>query len=584
MRQPQLDEGHMRFDLAAIALMQGAMRYLTAMAAVAAVLHPNAAQAQAPEGGFAAFSEDVKATTGDWTVRAGFVGDGYERDGNLLLHPDSFTDLSPITMRLLPEEPALGRTAESVLRFHFDPMEIEGKAVDFSVIETITDRAIGVGHQWLEYNDDRYFGLWGVITTPQGNFVPYALKCRRNHQQYSFEQCLQAGSRVMAAVGVGRLTMPEPRIPLVISGHSASYGNDGFVTLTKSNYNRTVNAVIRISPPVAIEPAQMGAVLKNFSNTMLDEFDGEKEDIAAMRFVGSTEEPWIRREFGGVYGANVKMAGLVKIPDGRFSIVTVDCPNPSWQSACAFGVERTKMFITTGIAERRRVALVERANTPLPANGLNTSDVVAVYSAANVNGTTVTQNFAVLLKDGRAYANDSLAPQMIDATAPPQELDPDWGRWTRRGSSILVTWDDGDSDEFSNQTATTKWSGGTKATRLSGYFGNVIVSGGGFSGGVVNRSGYTLNADGTFQSSNSSSFSVSAYLPNGNAGLTQVASGASSNQGARARYEVDGYMVTFYHPDGRVERRSFAVPADEAGSASPSQIMIGGSVLRRDFR
>lgn len=544
----------------------------------------NTAFAQEESGPFTAFGNEVKAVTGDWVVDDGYDGDGYAKDGNLLLHPDTFTERSPIKMRLLPEEPALGRTAESVLRFYFEPMEIEGKAVDFSVINTINDRAIGVGHQWLEYNDDRYFGFWGVITTPQGNFVPYALTCRRNHEHYSLEQCMQAGSRIMTAIGIGRLTMPEPVIPLVVSGYRGSYGNDGFVTLIKSNYNRTVNVVIRVSPAVTIEPAQLAGVLRNFSNTMLDEFDGEKEVTGAMRFVGSVDEPWIRREFRGVYGANVKMAGLVRIPDGRFSIITVDCPNPSWQAACAFGVERAKLFVTTGIAERRRVALVERANTPLPARGLSGGDVVSVYSVGSVNGIHVYQNFAFLLKDGRAYGNDSLAPQMIDAAAPPQEIDTEWGRWTRRGNGVVVTWADGNSDEFSSQTATTKWSGGTKATRLSGYFGNVVVSGGGLAGGVVNRSGYTLNADGTFQSSSSSSFSVNAYLPNGNAGPTQVASGASSNQSARARYEVDGYMITFYHPDGRIERRSFAVPADEAGNPSPSQIMIGGGVLRRDFR
>lgn len=112
----------------------------------------------------------------------------------------------------------------------------------------------------------------------------------------------------------------------------------------------------------------------------------------------------------------------------------------------------------------------------------------------------------------------------------------------------------------------------------------MLVSNVGLNNGVVNRSGYTLRPDGSFQSSRSSSFSVSAFLPNGDAGPTQIASGARSNQGSVARYEVDGFMITFYYPDGQIERRSFAIPAAEAGKASPSQVMIGGTVLRRDFR
>lgn len=568
--------------LICLALRKGLV--VLALAVMAVFVPADQIMAQADDEALSPFAQEIKELTGDWKVREGFSGDPYAQDGNLLLHPETLdAQRSPVNMRLFPEEPALGRTARAVLSHHFEPMTIEKQPVDFSTVQAINDSTIAVAHEWLEYNDNWYFGFWGVITTKQGTHVPFRLQCRRNYEYYGFEQCLQAGAQITSAVGVGALKVPEPQTPVAVSGFTTAYGNDGFVTLTKSNYNRTVNAIVRVSPAVTVDPEQMPVMLRNYSDTLLDQFDREKENPSALRFVGSVEEPWIRREIDGVYGARVLMAGLVRIPDGRHSVVTVDCPNPSWQESCAHGVEQAKLFITTGIAERRRVALVEKANVPLPTRGLATGDVAAVYSVGRTNGAQFYHDFAILLKDGRAYDESALPPQMIDISAPPGDSETRWGRWTRRSGGHAITWDDGES-EVLLASETTSWVGGTRATRLSGYFGNVFVSNFGFNNGTVNRSGYTLRSDGSFQSSQSSSFSVSAFLPNGNAAPTQIASGASSNQSGVARYEVDGFMITFYYPDGQIERRSFAVPAAEAGNASPSEVMIGGTVLRRDFR
>lgn len=432
------------------------------------MLPSNAALAQEQDGPFAAFANKVKAVTGDWAMWEGYSGDAYAQDGNLLLHPHTLdAQRSPVNMRLFPEEPALERTARAVLSHHFDPLTIEGRAVDFSTVATINDHTIAVAHEWLEYNDDRYFGLWGIITTQQGTYAPFRLQCRRNYEYYSLDQCLKAASQLMSAIGLGVLKMPEPEAPLAVSGFTTAYGNDGFVTLTASNYNRTVNSIIRVSPAVAVEAAQMPVMLRNFSDTLLDEFDREKEIRSALRFVGSVEEPWIRREIDGVYGPKVLMAGLVRIPDGRHSIITVDCPNSSWQESCAHGVEQAKLFITTGIAEQRRIALVAKSNVPLPVKGLGTGDVAAVYSEGRTNGAQFYHDFAILLKDGRAYDESALAPQMIDRSALPDDTETRWGRWTRRAGGHAITWDDGES-EVLTAAETTTWVDGTKATRLSG--------------------------------------------------------------------------------------------------------------------
>ncbi|NJM50261.1 MAG: hypothetical protein HC843_04710 [Sphingomonadales bacterium] len=523
------------------------------------------------------FSNEVQALTGDWVAEK-----GYWRDGNLLLHPAMFTQLGDIKMRLFPEEPALNRTARAVLSHHFEPMEIEGRAVDFSQVSQISNFVLAVPHQWLEYNDDKYFGFWGVISIPGEKYVPFTLHCRRNLADYSLEMCMDRASRIMDALAAGKLKLAAPETPFAVSGFKANYGTDGFVTLNKSNYNGTVNVVIRVSPATQIQPDQTAELLRNFSTTLIDEYDLKKEDISAARFVGTTAEPWIRRELpNDVYGANIVMAGIVRLPDGRFSLVGVNCPNPSWQTSCAYGVDQAKLYITTGLAEQRRVVMVNEANKPLPKIGMKSSDVAAAYAIGRNNGTSFYEDIKWFFKDGSVYNDTSDAPQMIDAATSRRDNPDEWGRWTRKGGDVVVSWPNGEIEDIPAGNDN-NWVGGNGATRLSGYYGQISVSGNAITGGAVSRFGYTLNKDGSFQTSNSSMFSVSAYLPNGSATPTQVAVGGSNNVSAISRYEIDGYMITFYYPDGRIERRSFAVPASEAAKASPSRVMIGGSVLILD--
>ncbi len=47
-----------------------------------------------------------------------------------------------------------------------------------------------------------------------------------------------------------------------------------------------------------------------------------------------------------------------------------------------------------------------------------------------------------------------------------------------------------------------------------------------------------------------------------------------------ARYEIDGHMISFIYPNGQVERASFAIWAKDAGKDTPSEVFIGGSLIK----
>ena len=118
--------------------------------------------------------------------------------------------------------------------------------------------------------------------------------------------------------------------------------------------------------------------------------------------------------------------------------------------------------------------------------------------------------------------------------------------------------------------------GGTPAIRMDGYYATVSSGGGLFGSGYVSRSGYQFNADGTFTHSRSSSFAVGGIMP-GDAAPSNIAFGGSNERTAKARYAVDGYMITFTCPDGRIERRAFATYAKDVDDIRRRHVLIGGT-------
>ena len=58
---------------------------------------------------------------------------------------------------------------------------------------------------------------------------------------------------------------------------------------------------------------------------------------------------------------------------------------------------------------------------------------------------------------------------------------------------------------------------------------------------------------------------------------TQIASGGGGSKSAKARYEIDGYMITFFYPDGQISRRAFAMNAKDANNPKRETIYIDGS-------
>jgi hypothetical protein len=113
-----------------------------------------------------------------------------------------------------------------------------------------------------------------------------------------------------------------------------------------------------------------------------------------------------------------------------------------------------------------------------------------------------------------------------------------WGRWKRGGTDMVTVWDAGGTEKIAATTDKMQI-GGQPSMKLNGTFGSIASGSTGAGGGWVSRNYYTFYPDGTFKNNRSSSFAVGAFLPNGDAGPTQVASGGSSANN-KARYEIDG--------------------------------------------
>ena len=269
------------------------------------------------------------------------------------------------------------------------------------------------------------------------------------------------------------------------------------------------------------------------------------------------------------------MAGSTRTPDGRTVLLSVRCPNAGWQSTCASGMDQAKFQIGTGVVEQRRLALVAATQTPLPANGIRPEQILGIYATGKFNGASFVMDGCLFLNDGTAYRDLGAIPATIDPVATRRDQPGKWGRWTRTGGTMDVAWGDGSRSSVA-ATPDTLLTGGTPATRLHGHYATVSSSGGLTPGsGWVSRSGYNFDADGTFTQSSSRSFAVTGTLP-GDAAPSTLAAGGSNDRTAKARYAVDGYMITFTYPDGRIERRAFATYAKDVDNIRRKYVLIDG--------
>jgi hypothetical protein len=522
----------------------------------------------------AAFSKQVTTVTGDWEAEDW-------KQGRILLHPDKYTWQSDYFMELLVEEPVMGRSARQVLIDSFGVIRREKQTFDTRDAKEIAPGVWMHGGRWIDSYGDSNIGLFGIITTPSGTFILFTSQCQPGKgRQAESDRCIDKISEIMTFLANGSLKMPEPPAPLTIANWQSRYSTSGVSTLSNSNYNNTVTATIRVSPPLSVPADRLQSVIKEFSEGSWDEqFDNPVRSPPSHIWVGSTVDPWIRSTFPDevMDGVSTIMAGHVKMDDGRVVLLSVRCPNPSWQGTCSQGIEDSKLYIRSGIVERRRQKLIAAFNNPLPANGLKNSDILGVYGEYAVNGTTPYLDTKYFLKNGTAYSGTDEPPAMIDPVRTKQEKPGSWGKWQRVGDKFKITWGDGDTDEVSANPAN-QLVGGPKGMRLSGYYGSISSSGSLMTQtGFVNRSGYTFYSDGTFTSSSSNMFSVGGFTPDGGAMPVQIVSGGGGSNSGRARYDIDGYMITFYYPDGRISRNSFAIYARDLNNPKRETIYINGS-------
>ncbi len=231
--------------------------------------------------------------------------------------------------------------------------------------------------------------------------------------------------------------------------------------------------------------------------------------------------------------------------------------------------------------EQRRLAYIGARQSPIPANGIKTADVLGIYGVGKFNGNSFVIDGDLYLKDGTVYRSLDTAPQFIVAAESKQKEPAEWGRWRRSGGSMLITNSTGET-ESKEAAPSNLLVGGTKATKISGLYETVSSGGTPFGGGWVSHANYEFFSDGTFKNDRSSSFSVMGTGTGGDLTPTQIAAGGSSSSTGKARYEVDGFMISFFYPDGQIERESFAIYANDVNNPKRKYVLIGGTPYTLD--
>jgi hypothetical protein len=557
---------------------------LLSFCAVAAFVLPQSSSAS--DDPPTAFSRAVTAALGDWEAEDW-------RKGSITLHPNQYTWQSDIFLNLAPEEPVAGRTLADALKLHFGNVDLGDDSLnptklDLRRAQEMAPGILAVRYDW-EYAFDDIAGVWGVVRTNQDTFIPFIARCERDRpefpKEYPFRQCVEGYVKALVLLQNGALRMPEAPQPLTISGWDGQYLFDGTSIATSASWNGLRSATIRVSPPLSIAANDLPAAIKAMSDQLVEDNDQADKSPGTARWVGTTSDPWIRREYAEAFdGPSVHMAGAERLPDGRTILIAVRCPNAGWLTSCAEGVEHARFQAKQGIIEAKRQAIVMATQKPLPAGGIKDTQLLGIYAKGEFNGQSYVMNGYLYLRDGSVYRNIDQLPAMIELAKSRAESPGDWGRWTRTGSGMAIVWGDGDRETVSDASPANLFTGGSAGTRLDGDFQTVssgnptMMPGAGF----VSRANYHFYPDGTFESAKSSSFAVSGYLPGGDFSPQTIAAGGSNSTSGRAKYRIEGYTLTLTYPDGRIERLAFATYPKDANNPRRETVLINGTPYTRD--
>jgi hypothetical protein len=535
------------------------------------------------------FSRQVTALTGDWEAEDW-------RRNVLMLHPSMYNDQSDVNLRLFAEEPSMGRTATAVLKGHFEGDDLGDDSTDPTILDLrlakeLAPNILTVRYRWTHGFSDIH-GFWGVISTVNNSFVPFTARCEADDPDrpdaYRFTECVKKMATTLANVQTGLLRLPDAPNPLSIAGYDSQYLPDGTSFAVNSNYNGLRKATIMVTAPQIMTNDQMIKSIKTVSDSMIDSSNDQVDkNPGTIRAVGTDADPWLRREFPEAFdGPSIHMTGTAKTADGKTVIIGVRCPNKGWLQSCSYGVEQAKLQVRSGQLEARRQKIIAATQVPLPPNGLKNIQIFGIYTEGhNTMGyggfmTGYSIDGPLLLKDGRATNDYDRAIAYIDPVVDARKKPGDWGRWTRAGSKINITWGDGDTDSI-DVTGDNLMVGGPAGMKIAGYYKHVSGGGTGISGnGYLNSSSYSFFADGTFENDRSSSFSVGGFDSSG--AQTTIASGGSSGGGGRGTYSVDGYTMTLTYPDGRISRVMIAVYAKDVANIKRSSIMLNSTVYFLD--
>ena len=531
------------------------------------------------------FGAQLKSLTGDW------VAEDWD-DGAIKMHPDRYNVYADgFQLTIYAPEPAEGRPALQVARDYFDGYELDDDTLDPTIVNMDGAQELAPGivarmYNWA-YAFDVNLSLFGAVTRPDGMAIAYHANCEMDEPEvdsYGEKNCLAAISKIVTALS-GRegpaLIPPEPPAPISVPGWRPSYDASGATILTRSNFHGTVSARVVIAPPVNIPAAELPDRIASFAEGMVDDFEDQTDEHpGTAEWVGSTQDPWLRRTFPEAFsGPSIVLGGAQATTDGKLALIGVRCPNEGWTGSCSNAVKMARQQIRNGQAEARRRGIVAATWVELPRAGLKNADVEAVWLetfTSSASGTfQVLHNGLVLLRDGRACdcfdrALGAIIPEISQA-----EDAAAWGQWTREGQNLRVTWSDGETVDLTPDGATLM-AGGDAQTRIAGSFKHTAVGGNLMLGNsFLAESWYEFHPDGTFSSDRASSFSVTV----GNqAAPDAVIGGGSNGAGPRGVYEIDGYNMKLTYPDGRIQWMGFAQNADQVATPQKTQILLDGAL------
>ncbi len=522
------------------------------------------------------FSKQVTSALPDWEAQK-------IRRGITRLHPQQFNEFADVYLRLFPEEMSFTRAPLVVLKSHFSGATYSPNSGDKSVqLEKLVETSPGlfsVSHRWTE-GFSRMTGFWGLVKTVNDTYIPFNAQCRLENPKYdgryTEDGCIKSVVTALVLLQTKKLKLPEPETPIEVAGYTSQYSKSGLTIANNGSDNGIRKVILYVTPPRNISTDQLPAVLQQFSDSIVHDDDYANKHAGTIRSVGTTTDPWLRREFPrAMEGPSIQMVGTQTTPDGKIVLIGIRCPNEGWAGTCSYGVEQAKLQIQSGQMEARRQKILVAQVVPIPSKGIKTAQVLGIYGQHKVNGINAYFDTYLFLKDGTVTEDTSRAPIYLDPEVERKKEPSKWGRWKRSGTDMVIVWDAGGTEKIAATTDNMQI-GGQPGMKLNGTFGSIASGSTGAGGGWVSRNYYTFYPDGTFKNDRSSSFAVGAFLPNGDVGPTQVASGGGSASN-KARYEIDGYTISFIYPDGRIEREAFAVWAKDGGKASPAQVFIGGS-------